>query len=103
MSTWQAIRAARSDRRADESAPELARQAVDEMYTQVAEKWLSEQSALTTLQREFLEKALAFYQQFAAVESSDPQVRHEAIRASYRVGVIRREPGTACRGRGRLP
>ena len=63
------------------------------MYTQVAEKWLAEQASLTPLQREFLEKALAFYERFAAEEGSDPQVRHEAIRALYRVGLIRERLG----------
>jgi serine/threonine protein kinase len=88
VSLWQAIRAEGLRIRA-ENRSQLARRAVDEMYTQVAEKWLVEQSSLTALQREFLEKALAFYEQFAADEGSDPQVRHEAIRALYRVGVIR--------------
>ena len=36
-----------------------ARQAVDDMYTEVAEKWLEDR--LDPLQREFLEKALAYY------------------------------------------
>ena len=63
------------------------------MYTQVAEKWLADQPSLTPLQREFLEKALAFYQTFAAEEGSDPQVRHGAARALHRVGVIRQKLG----------
>jgi tetratricopeptide (TPR) repeat protein len=92
VSLWQAIRAEGLRSRA-ENRSQLARRAVDEMYTQVAEKWLAEQSSLTTLQREFLEKALAFYEQFAADEGSDPQVRHETVRALYRVGVIRHSLG----------
>ena len=35
-----------------------ARQAVDDMYTQVAEKWLANQPQMEPVQREFLEKAV---------------------------------------------
>src|SRR5262249_26434237 len=42
----------------------LARHAVDEMYTEVAEKWLATQPYLEPLQRDFLLKALAFYEEF---------------------------------------
>ena len=68
---------------------QLARKAVDEMYTQVAEKWLADQPTLTKLQTEFLEKALAFYEQFAAAPSGKPEVRLAAARASREVGEIR--------------
>jgi tetratricopeptide (TPR) repeat protein len=99
VSTWQAIRAANAERRASadrsraERRSEQARHAVDEMYTEVAEKWLKDQPALTTLQREFLEKALAFYEQLAAEEGSSPQVRSENARAWQRVGAIRQALG----------
>ena len=65
----------------------VARKAVDEMYTQVAEKWLAQQPKLTQVQREFLEKALAFYEQFAT--ETDPLVQREAVQAARRVGIIR--------------
>ncbi len=42
-----------------------ARRAVDEMYTQVAERWLADQPRMQPIQREFLEKALRFYEEFA--------------------------------------
>ena len=51
-------------RRSAETRYEMARQAVDDMYTQVAEKWLAQEPQLENLQREFLEKALNFYQEF---------------------------------------
>ena len=43
-----------------------ARRAVDEMYTQVAERWLADEPRMQQIQREFLEKAMRFYQEFAA-------------------------------------
>jgi serine/threonine protein kinase/tetratricopeptide (TPR) repeat protein len=66
-----------------------ARRAVDDMYTQVAEKWLSRDGALTPLQRQFLEKALAFYEDFARERADDPEARAEEARAAARVGQIR--------------
>ena len=79
-------------------AASSARQAVDEMYTQVAEKWLAQQPKLTPLQREFLEKALAFYEQFAA-SGPTTQARLEAARA--RTGSARsgRRSGSSTRPR----
>ena len=63
-----------------------ARQAVDEMYTQVAEKWLAHQPQMEPMQREFLKKALSFYRQFAERSSPVPAVRFETARAYSRVG-----------------
>ena len=74
----------------------LARQAVDEMYTQVAEKWLAQQAEMTPLQTQFLENALAFYQRFAAEEAGDSEdqaVRLEAAKAQQRVGEIQHKLG----------
>ena len=62
---------AQAQRRKAEDGSKLARQAVDEMYTEVAQKWLATQGTLTTLQREFLEKALSFYERFAAEQADD--------------------------------
>ncbi len=94
LSTWQALEATRAKRQTSEALAKakdrllLARRAVDEMYSKVAEKWLAEQPALTGLQREFLEKALDFYQTFASEQGSDPGVRNAATTALQRVGVI---------------
>jgi hypothetical protein len=61
------------------------------MYTQVAEKWLGDQPNLTRLQREFLEKALGFYERFTGDLESDPRARQESVEALYRVGAIRQK------------
>jgi eukaryotic-like serine/threonine-protein kinase len=71
-----------------ESRSLLARHAVDKMYTQVAEKWLVDQPGLRPLQREFLEDALAFYQEFAREHARDPEARIEQALALRRVGDI---------------
>jgi serine/threonine protein kinase len=70
-----------------------ARQAVDEMYTQVAEKWLANQVRMTGVERQFLEKALAFYEQFAEEDETEPSVLLEVCRAYQRVGAIRLKLG----------
>jgi serine/threonine protein kinase len=76
-----------------EARSKLARRAVDEMYTEVAQKWLANEGHLTALQRQFLEKALAFYEEFAAERGDDPKVRQEAAEAAARVAEIRGQLG----------
>jgi serine/threonine protein kinase/tetratricopeptide (TPR) repeat protein len=92
VSTWQALRARSAERLASRQRA-YARKAVDEMYTQVAQKWLSLGGGLTPIQREFLEKALAFYEEFAREQADDPEAQAEAARAAARVGEIRRQLG----------
>jgi serine/threonine-protein kinase len=67
---------------------QLARTAVDDMYTEVAEKWLAQESRMEPVQREFLVKALRFYEQFAQPAGSSPEVRLEAGKAAQRVGAL---------------
>jgi tetratricopeptide (TPR) repeat protein len=74
---------------------EIARRAVDEMYTQVAEKWLGHQPKMTAVQREFLEKALAFFEQFAAEHADDPKAVLDAARARRQAASIRATLGKA--------
>jgi serine/threonine protein kinase/Tfp pilus assembly protein PilF len=70
-----------------------ARRAVDRMYTEVAEKWLAQQPRLEPLQKQFLEEALHFYEEFAQEHSSDPELRLETAKAHCRVGQIRHRLG----------
>src|SRR5262249_17337091 len=80
----------------------LARQAVDEMYTQVAGE-LGNQPHMQPFQRELLHKAQRFYQEFAKRKSSDPLLRLETAHASLRVAEIdpllgqRRQVEQSCR------
>jgi serine/threonine protein kinase/tetratricopeptide (TPR) repeat protein len=80
-------------RDAAEAGRQQARRAVDEMYTEVAERWLARQPHLEPLQQDFLEKACRFYVEFARDASADPSARREAARACRRVGDLERRFG----------
>jgi tetratricopeptide (TPR) repeat protein len=72
----------------------LARAAVDDMYSQVATKWLAQQSQLEPAQRDFLIKALAAYERFAEEDDSkSPDLQRELALASQRAGEIRLKLG----------
>jgi len=71
----------------------LARQAVDEMYTEFAQKWLANQPQMDESQRTYLQKALQFYQRLSQEESQDPEVQKETGSAYLRVGEIERTLG----------
>jgi hypothetical protein len=70
-----------------------ARLAVDELYTHVAEKWLAQQPELAPLQREFLLKALASYQDLARDNSADPDAQAAASLATFRAASIQSKLG----------
>ncbi len=82
------LKAARD--RAEERS-RLVRTAVDEMYTQVAEKWLGNEPHMDDLQEQFLNKARRLYEELARDESDDPVLQAETARAWYRVGEIYRK------------
>ena len=63
------------------------------MYTLVARDWLSKQTKLQPLQRDLLQKALAYYQEFAGEQDADPGIRIAAAWAFYRMGDIERRLG----------
>jgi hypothetical protein len=65
---------------------QLARDAVDEMYSDVAEEWLSSQPGLQPVQRKFLQKALRYYEEFAKDDDTDPDVRMKRGIAYFRIG-----------------
>jgi serine/threonine-protein kinase len=68
-----------------------ARQAVDDMYTQVAEQWLEDR--LDPLQKKFLGQALGYYENFTKADSSEAIVRQERGRAYQRMGDVLRKLG----------
>ncbi len=71
-----------------EARSRQARKAVDSMYTRVAERWLVDQPGLRPIQREFLQEALAFYQEFARQQGEEIEARIEQAIALRRVGDI---------------
>jgi eukaryotic-like serine/threonine-protein kinase len=92
VSVWQAIVARRA--RADAIIQrDRARKVVDEMYTNVAVQWLDQRAALEPVQQQFLQKALDYYQQFAAERANDPTIRSETARAHHRLGYIHEKLG----------
>jgi serine/threonine protein kinase/tetratricopeptide (TPR) repeat protein len=92
VSVWQAMLAQRA--RADAIAQrDEARQAVDDMYTDVADQWLKQHAALEPMQRKFLQKALDYYLRFAGDRNKDPKVRSKTANAYHRVGAIQGKLG----------
>ena len=70
-----------------------ARQAVDGMYTRVAEEWIANQPQLEHLQREFLLEALRFYQGFSQEDANEPTELKGKALAYLRVGDVQRKLG----------
>jgi serine/threonine protein kinase len=66
----------------------FARRAVDDVYEQFAEK-IRDLPQMQSLEREFLNKALDYYQEFAKQKSTDPEIRLGSGRAYLRVGLAR--------------
>jgi tetratricopeptide (TPR) repeat protein len=99
VSAWLAVRARQAEVRVSIALEEArtqrdrAGQAVDDMYTGVAEKWLTHQPRLQKVQQEFLQKALAYYEEFAQEESNDPEARHRRGLAHKRVGDMKAKLG----------
>jgi serine/threonine-protein kinase len=85
----------REKKRTEEAlaAQSLARQrtraALDEMSSQVIEDWLSRRGQLEPAQRDFLEKALEYYNAFDEESGSSEEVRSSVAGAHLRVGNIR--------------
>lgn len=67
---------------------QIAERAIDDMYTQFAANWLSQQSGLTQLEREFLEKAVLAYESLAQTEDSNSLPTVASLRAMLRLANI---------------
>ena len=79
-----------------------ARQAVDDMYTGVAEKWLSQQAALRASAGIVPSEGAEYYQRFAAEANNDPTVRLATAIAYRRVGGIQEKLGHTKEARSAL-
>ncbi len=77
---------------------DVARRAVDDMYTLVAQDWLSRSTNLQPLQRDFLQKALEYYEEFASEKDVEPELRTAAGWAFYRLGDVQRRLGKLAEG-----
>jgi serine/threonine protein kinase len=74
-----------------ERRSQIAQAAVNDMYTQVAEKWLGDEPQMDDLQRQFLLKAAALYEELADDDEQNPALRRETGQALVRVGQIYRK------------
>jgi tetratricopeptide (TPR) repeat protein len=73
---------------AQRAAKARARQALNDLFSQVIEDWFARQGDPTPEQKEFLTRALASYEAFAEEEGSDPETRAGVADAYLRTGVI---------------
>jgi tetratricopeptide (TPR) repeat protein/tRNA A-37 threonylcarbamoyl transferase component Bud32 len=89
----KALEAREEARARAEARTAFAREAAEDMYTQVAEKWLADQPHMTEVQRQFLRKALHIFQVLARERSDDPAVQMETGKAASRVGGIHEKLG----------
>ncbi len=85
--TWLAIDAIHARGQAMQQS-ELARHAVDDMYTQVAEKWMDNQDELSELQMVFLRKARDYYSALLPQLAIQSDMQWESLRALHRVARI---------------
>ena len=80
----------RTERQRSKSVANLrtALQAVDDMYKDVAENWISQDSALSPLQTDFLGRASATYEAIAAQNRDEPEVSFEVAKAYRRAAQL---------------
>jgi serine/threonine-protein kinase len=76
------------ERQRTEQARQRTRAALDEMSSQVIEDWLAQKKELEPAQRAFLEKALAYYEEFAHESGHSQEVRKGVSSAHLRVGTF---------------
>jgi serine/threonine protein kinase len=97
VSIWLAVRAGQAEqdattqRNAAQVQRRFARQAVDKMFTQVAEKWLARDVSLEVVQKKILLDALQIYEEMAKEDGDDPALRLERGSAYRRIGEIQRK------------
>ena len=63
------------------------------MYGQVAQQLLTEKPDIAKVRRDFLEKALGYYRDFATERESDPTAQYDAAKALDRIALIHRQLG----------
>jgi tetratricopeptide (TPR) repeat protein len=85
---WKAKRRAEAAYISEAKARKRARQVANDMYTQFAEKWLANEPQMEDVQKEFLLKALRFYEEEAEEEGSSTHERYERALAYKRVADI---------------
>jgi tetratricopeptide (TPR) repeat protein len=85
---WQAKRRTEAAYLSEAWSRQRARQAANDMYTEIAEKWLAREPQMEEMQREFLLKALRFYEEEAEEQGTGAPERYERALAYKRVADI---------------
>src|SRR5262249_21919857 len=106
VSIWQAVRATLAERRALEEQKQalrerdraeasfhMARDAVDQLFTQVSQSPKLKAQAMEKFRKDLLQKAKEFYERFIREQFDVPAVRYDLGLAYYRLGEIDRELG----------
>lgn len=86
---------AESAQKRDEASFRLARQAVNELFTEVSENTLLNQPGMQPLRQDLLRRSLKYYEKFLAERSNDKTLRDELALAQFRVGLITEAIGSA--------
>jgi serine/threonine protein kinase/tetratricopeptide (TPR) repeat protein len=92
ISTWQAVEANRAHRRAEENF-NLARKAVEETVTKLAEEPRLKEADFHELRRELLASAVPFYEELVLRQSNDPNLDAMRGDAYFRLGMLHAELG----------
>jgi serine/threonine protein kinase/Flp pilus assembly protein TadD len=93
QAAWEAqLQSARADRERERAEANFrrARDAVDQMYTELAEKTLAE---IPLARQELLENAVRFYSEFARTNRDNPELRHQVGLAYRRLGDLEHQIG----------
>jgi serine/threonine protein kinase/Flp pilus assembly protein TadD len=86
--TRRAYQAERNERDEADRNFRIARQAVEDYFTQVSENQLLDAPGLEPLRKQLLETALHYYQQFIEQHADDPQLQADVAAAHLRVAQI---------------
>ena len=78
--------------RARQSA-DYARQALDDMTSQVATEWLLGQPQLSAEQKNFLQSAITHYRRFASLSTDDETAENQVASAAFQLGTLLRRLG----------
>jgi tetratricopeptide (TPR) repeat protein len=87
--TWSYSRVLRERDRARHNS-QVARKAIDDLYSKMASERLFDEPQLDPLCQELLEKAKTLYEEVAQEQSDDPDIRRDIALAWFRLGEIHR-------------
>jgi serine/threonine protein kinase/tetratricopeptide (TPR) repeat protein len=108
VSTWQAVRATLAEHRAvlerdrAEKSFQMARDAVDRLFTQVSQNPTLKVHALENFRKDLLGNAKEFYEQFIREQFDAPSVRYDLGLAYQRLAEVHQELGDYAAAEGSM-